>query len=330
MSMKQLRIRPLESLHMGLTRLTGADLAPIAGKETVTPFPPPSTLLGLVGNILGVKISAIRGRGGWKESWIELIRRLCEKRDINSYSTEAPIIWGPLIEGRKKGSKDSRIYLPIYPNYLLDKADLEKYYDGEIGEEEIEELKVVERIGVRLSREMEKVAKVAKRGYRYKANYVAYTTSNLEEVSLVYLISVKELKEGTYTSRLGGEDRFALIEVTEPEDWVSDLYNLKGRRGFLLQPLLYSLKEEYGNTANLSQISQLRCIEKIHIPLSKGGIKRPKAVIWGLGYDEVRKLRRPYYSALPHGSLVELKEDCLRIRAVGLYSVLGYGSLLKF
>ncbi len=313
--MRQVTIKPVEPLHLGLTRLTGADLAPVTATAAVTPFPPPSTILGLLGNLRGIRLR--HECASWRVSWEILVKQMGAEVNLSSTWVKEPLIWGPLL--RVGGSQ---YYVPLYPNAMLPVSDLEKYLRGE--EVKVEKFGVQIRTGVKLARG----TKVVERGYRYSAGYTAYVTRNLEAVEVVYLTSL-DVKEGSYSARVGGEDRIALVEVSEPEKELFKLYNSEGERAVLLQPLLYSVD----GVAALGSVSSLACVEELRVSKvvveGRERVVGPRAVKWGLGYDEVCRLRRPLYDAIPHGTLLKLRSECEEARAVGLYSQLGYGSLLK-
>jgi CRISPR-associated protein Cmr3 len=312
MSTVAIKLRPLEPLHLGVRNLGGIEGFSI---DEVVHTPLPSTVLGVIGSILGIKIDCRCGSEKYD---------LCDPRELISQltgielnldtRTSEPVLWGPLIE-----TGNGR-YIPIGNRFLREEHAGEyvkaatRYYRGEdvkdLGRLLISYADAWSKVGIELNEEAKTVNRM------FKARYVSYR----HNLNLTYLLRAgKKLNNGVV--RLGGEGRLAMLSVTDEKINTSR----KGNYAIALQPILIHSDK---TTADIGEVVGLECVEEIYGAFD-GEKFKVRVVDVGLGFSEACKFRRPMLKAMPQGTVVKLREDCGDVVAIGLLSTLGYGSIYK-
>ncbi|GGP20800.1 hypothetical protein GCM10007981_10340 [Thermocladium modestius] len=339
----RLLVSPLEPLHLGLGDLGGPESFSV---DSVTRVPPPTTILGALGNYLNVRLTNVCNgliNGSYSfEDLIQLVSEIFGEKDISAqdlinYNKE-PLLWGPLIYMRGNGK-----YYVSTGDVYIERNELLKFVESIIKKllkptpdespTQVEKRLIVQestRIGVSIDRSTGTVSNM------YRARFVNYK----EDIEMVYLLKrpsnglLGSMLNESYGSsnniggggaqvltRLGGEGRVALISF---EDGDADLWG-GGELAVTLQPILY-----YQDRAGmkLSEIRGLECIDEVYGIYSNGRLK-VRTMHLGLGFSEVCGVRRPILQALPAGTIIKLRKECGNAKSVGLLSMLGYGSLLK-
>ena len=223
MSTVVIKLRPLEPLHLGVRNMGGIEGFSI---DEVVHTPLPSTVLGVIGSILGIKIDCRCGSEKYD---------LCDPRELISQltgielnldtRTSEPVLWGPLIE-----TGNGR-YIPIGNRFLREEHAGEyvkaatRYYRGEdvkdLGRLLISYADAWSKVGIELNEEAKTVNRM------FKARYVSYR----HNLNLTYLLRAgKKLNNGVV--RLGGEGRLAMLSVTDEKINTSR----KGNYAIALQP----------------------------------------------------------------------------------------------
>jgi len=312
MSTVVIKLRPLEPLHLGVRNMGGIEGFSI---DEVVHTPLPSTVLGVIGSILGIKIDCRCGSEKYD---------LCDPRELISQltgielnldtRTSEPVLWGPLIE-----TGNGR-YIPIGNRFLREEHAGEyvkaatRYYRGEdvkdLGRLLISYADAWSKVGIELNEGAKTVNRM------FKARYVSYR----HNLNLTYLLRAgKKLNNGVV--RLGGEGRLAMLSVTDEKINTSR----KGNYAIALQPILIHSDK---TTADIGEVVGLECVEEIYGAFD-GEKFKVRVVDVGLGFSEACKFRRPMLKAMPQGTVVKLREDCGDVVAIGLLSTLGYGSIYK-
>jgi len=312
MSTVVIKLRPLEPLHLGVRNMGGIEGFSI---DEVVHTPLPSTVLGVIGSILGIKIDCRCGSEKYD---------LCDPRELISQltgielnldtRTSEPVLWGPLIE-----TGNGR-YIPIGNRFLREEHAGEyvkaatRYYRGEdvkdLGRLLISYADAWSKVGIELNEGAKTVNRI------FKARYVSYR----HNLNLTYLLRAgKKLNNGVV--RLGGEGRLAMLSVTDEKINTSR----KGNYAIALQPILIHSDK---TTADIGEVVGLECVEEVY-GVFDGEKFKVRVVDVGLGFSEACKFRRPMLKAMPQGTVVKLREDCGDVVAIGLLSTLGYGSIYR-
>ena len=312
MSTVVIKLRPLEPLHLGVRNMGGIEGFSI---DEVVHTPLPSTVLGVIGSILGIKIDCRCGSEKYDLCDLrELINQLMGTELSLITRTSEPVLWGPLIE-----VSDGR-YIPIGNRFLREEHAGEyvkaavRYYKGEdvkdLGRLLISYADVWSKVGIELNEEAKTVNRM------FKARYVSYK----HNLNLTYLLRAGR-KPNNGVVRLGGEGRLAMLSVTDEKINTSR----KGNYAIALQPILIHSDK---TTADINEVAGLECVEEVY-GVFDGERFRVRVIDIGLGFSEVCKFRRPILKALPQGTVVKLREDCGDVVAIGLLSTLGYGSIYR-
>ena len=312
MSTVAIKLRPLEPLHLGVRNLGGIEGFSI---DEVVHTPLPSTVLGAVGSLLGIKIDCRCGSEKYDLcDFRELINQLAGTELSLVTETNEPVLWGPLI---KAGNGR---YIPIGNRFLREEHAREyvkaatRYYRGEdvkdLGRLLISYADVWSKVGIELNEEAKTVNRM------FKAKYVSYR----HNLNLTYLLRAGR-KPNNGVVRLGGEGRLAMLSVGDEKIDPSR----KGNYAIALQPILIHSDK---TTADINEVAGLECVEEVY-GVFDGEKFKVRVIDVGLGFSEVCKFRRPMLKALPQGTVVKLREDCGDVVAIGLLSALGYGSIYR-
>jgi CRISPR-associated protein Cmr3 len=307
-----IKLRPLEPLHLGVRNLGGIEGFSI---DEVVYTPLPSTVLGAIGSLLGIKIDCRCGSEKYDLCDLrELIKQLTGTELSLDTRTSEPMLWGPLIEA------GNGRYIPIGSRFLREEHAGEyvraaiRYYRGEdvkdLGRLLISYADAWSKVGIELNEE----TKTANR--MFKAKYVSYK----HNLNLTYLLRAgRKLTNGVV--RLGGEGRLAMLSVSDEKIDPPR----KGNYAIALQPILIHSSKP---TAGIDEVTGLECVEEVY-GVFDGEKFKVRVIDVGLGFSEACKFRRPMLKALPQGTVVKLREDCGDVIAIGLLSTLGYGSIYR-
>lgn len=304
-----IRFEVIEALRFATGHTGGVE---VYSKELVAVTPLPSTVLGALGAAVKVQL----GAGVCGEPCADLKKLAGELSgrdvDILAESCEEPVIWGPLVAVGDKyyfARGGDLIDVGRRDDYVRSAQGLATPLRGQYS------FKPLLRFGIRLSER-----KVAELGLAYRASFYGYGFKPYP-ASLIYAASLADevaTRLRTGAVRLGGEGRVArLLSMELPED-LRELLSGRGEYAIALSPVLFYAEGE--------TVLGLRDIESVLGVPFPSSVKL-KAETVGLGFSEVCGKRRPLLQALPPGTVLKLKDG--GARAVGLFSCLGYGSLLR-
>ncbi len=311
------QVRPLEPLHLGVRNLGTAEEF---FTDESTAVPPPSTILGALGNAMGILLSIDCGKvkGGVYD--FDDLKQLAHKLlncspNLGDLLSQEPCLWGPLllIDGKYYAPMGIRAIgvdgLKAYVNASMRGQDEAKKLIDELNKMFIQYASINTRVGVDIGD-----AHVTEA--MFKSSYVNYRD---HDVKFIYLLKNLNLTSDIVI-RLGGEGRFALIEggnnVEPPR---------AGKYAVALQPILFSSEDP---TADVGNVRGLKCVEEVY-GVFDGEKFKVRVINIGLGFSEVCRFRRPILQALPQGTVVRLKDECRDALAIGLLSELGYGSIYR-
>ena len=335
--MTALIIKPLGTMRLGVTPIYGSSFL---GMVQTFGVPLPSTILGMLGNLLGIRLDKEQVREDPLLGISVLVKKLCDDPKV-------PIMSGPIVK-----VNETHYAIPLFSKegvFLVNmkammKIDPEK---PQIKKDDIlANVKVDLQPGIALRDTINGVpfGKTTRKGYMYRRGFIRYVSSSTGEgVKVEFLY-----KTGRFLNlgikniiKFGGEDRQAVISEikTEPEELkhVTSLLNAKPGYYITLSPYplipknekaLYLDKNSYIGLETIDNLADI-----IGIPSVGAEDKRaPKIRIirLGLGFSEVLRKRRPQILALPPGTIIHIKRE-LTVKADLYINLLkaGYASLLK-
>jgi len=306
------RFEVIEALRFARGHTGGVE---VYSKELVWATPPLSTALGAVGAALGVQLG--RDVCGRECADLEaLAERLGGRKvDLLSGGCEEPLLWGPLVE------VGEHYYFTVGSSLVSVESRGDYVSTARRGEKLTgawHSLKLITRVGLTLLEE----EKVVKTGLTYRVSFYGYALKPYP-ASLVYAVDLADAAPGRMgVVRLGGEGRVAGLLFLEPPEKLRELLSEEGEYAVTLSPVLFHAESEVepGSTPGLENVEEI-----VGMLIPEGVKLRAETV--GLGFSEVCGRRRPLLQALPPGTVLKLSSGSLR--AVGLFSCLGYGSLLK-
>jgi len=341
-----LKVSYIEPLVMSRVRISTPDM--ISG-HSVLEIPLPSTILGALGNLLGIKLKTPDHLYGLAGLYNEIVSKLkCEQ--------DKPLLKGPLL------LHDGQYYIPIYgketsffiPVDNLDKISerLEKNNLPFVINEELEKYIIHipdERVGVKLKRGYSDLEKTIDLGYMYRysiSTYMLIDNKGNEKVvkpCFTYILNCSEDIELSEYVRLGGRGRISRFELSringfeeEKLDKVKSVKELGiGDKAILLSPLLITVNnkdniyyEDLNKAIKIqSLVIRLRRSDEKYVKLRE--IASDKRIIsLGLGFSEAFNKRRPLLAAIPHGTLIEVVSKNFSKIENELLN-LGYGSAIK-
>ncbi|MCX8137568.1 CRISPR-associated protein [Pyrobaculum aerophilum] len=187
---------------LGYARIASRPLSTpsVAAKDEAVAAPPPSTVLGMLGALAGVRAECPGGGPAGAELQLVMLK---ETLGVKS-------VWGPLVE------IDGVLHAPGLDALYIIKMDNAARAVGKRA------VSVVRRVGLALGPN-----KTAAPGYLYSAIYVA------EKAKYIYYIDAEGLRGGL--ARLGGEGRMAVVEIEEASAGVPEVVN---GRALVLTPVL--------------------------------------------------------------------------------------------
>lgn len=339
-----LLVKPLEPLSLSKRQITGPSF--YQSLPLAFPFPQPTTILGALGNALGIQVSNVRVEN------LEDVKTVSAKI-MEKLECKPPFMQGPLLMVETPTERCTRFYAPMRPDLFVDLNHLGKavvrkganYYasTGICRDEELACIKsrFLVHVGVSLKRTGGQEDKTVKLGYMYKYPVVVYSdakSGKTIEASIVYVINCKQPIHST-VARVGGEGRVAELKTLEDTHGLSSklrspLSELE--KGVYLSVNYVPLIPSKLDTLELST-ERVYGLEFAGMVGSIVGMLQaepspPKIVIekLGLGYSEVAKRRRPTVLALPPGTIITVTEAISKdtIEPIKTLWNIGYTTLL--
>jgi len=284
--------------------------------EPALGIPMPSTILGLVGNVLGVKLNKDVVIKDPLLGLNSLINELSKKlRPVKGC-----LLRGPFIRLSSSRSK-YLLTITIYSKSGTVLVDADKINDVaknlRLHKEYVAGyVKSLLHVGIHL-KDYEEEARVAKPGYMFRRllTYVVDVEGNPVDYEYIYVVDPQEGFPHHVVVRLGGEQRQSVLRLV-------DINNLEGceiLKGLLEKltsldqvlepsthilltpaPLLSSHESLYYGEPGLVPEN----INVIGVPTNKG--VKPYVIRIGLGFSEVVNVRRPQLISLPPGTIVRI------------------------
>jgi hypothetical protein len=332
--MRILVVEPLEPLSLSTSPITGIDMLSTAHPLTI---PLPTTVAGALGALLGVTLAS--------EDPVQGMRELVEK--IGSVlSCRKPVILGPLLQLSIDGSWSEPLISIGWRRFASFRCvnseamfiDLEVCKDCK----SLAAAFTTIAYGVSLERRATEPGicgeKRARTGYLYRYPIVTYRAVCRDsevpaKTRLLYVINCEKAESLRGIVRFGGEGRVAKV-YTDSVEGVSGVESiLTASPGLYIALSPVPLIPKAGNAIYLEPGSflGLERVEEIVgiLPTTPG--KPPKVVVeaLGLGFYEVKRVRRPAIVALPPGTVLRVGRglsDAVHPLLETLYSI-GFASL---
>jgi len=331
--MRALIIEPVESLSLSSSPITGIDLLTYVSPLSL---PLSTTIVGAIGSLLNVKLKSQDPVEGLEELANILIEKLrCRK----------PIIAGPLTQFSYRNAWSKPMVnigwrLFVNPDCITNDYTID--VDSCSEAQGLAEFSPIIATGVSLERTVTEKhvegAKKARVGYFYKYPMLSYTiiagkTREVAKPRFIYAFNCDECIEG-YT-RVGGEGRIARVytQDIEVEGEIMSPLSISEGTFIALSPIpILPLRNdllllEPQDVAGLEFVTEI-----IGVPRGDRGLPHKILVErLGLGFYEVKKIRRPQIISLPPGTIIKtggstksVQDPLLRI----LYTI-GFASLYK-
>jgi CRISPR type III-B/RAMP module-associated protein Cmr3 len=301
------------------------------------PLPLPSTIVGCLATLLLDKeISAIPNTFiSWEDALIQVLGLNGEACFRGPYLLVDHEVYVPFEEGLIKLADLSRTFRKLNLEEVVHKASFLR----EVLEQLMVRLKKVENVGVGL----ERTTKTVRRGLLYSAEFIDYlSTFSGHKVSIamdVYGATALNKLSSTerYVIRLGGEGRTVQIKIRETRYLEEGVKKIIKETSSEKKSIIYMVSPALMRTplTNLAPVVSTKKprfpVDGIPVELLAGHIN-----ILGAGFDLYRKIRKPMYASLTHGSLllIEIEQaDLTKLYQHGLSDVgckLGYGTFIPF
>jgi len=325
--MKTLIVKPVEPLSLTAAPITSYD---IFSYVSTLSTPLPTTVIGFIGAALGVKLVSKDPMEGFEELVNSVKERL---------KCEDPVIIGPLVFFKVDGSMRGPT-IPVRNKLFVHLSSIIKTTLGyNIKCSECFEYKPLVMTGIALKRRAPGEEKSVRKGYMYKYPLVTCRergTGKVAEPFFIYVLNC-EVALDKKVIRVGGESRVAEVYVTTEKlfvEYASKLTNpLKTlQRGVYVAvspiPLLHAQVDGLylDNTLGLEFV---RGVEGV-IGVPQEGDKPPKIIVerLGLGFYEVKGVRRPQILVLPPGTLVKVETPSISLPTMfKLLYTIGFSSL---
>jgi hypothetical protein len=332
--MKILVIEPLEPLSLSTSPITGIDMLSTAHPLTT---PLPTTVAGALGALLGVTLAS--------EDPVQGVRELIEKIE-SVLSCRKPVILGPLLQLSIDGSWSEPLINIGWRRFVSLKCinseamfiDLDVCRDCK----SLAVAFTAIAYGVSLERRATESGvcgeKRARTGYLFRYPVVAYRAVCRDsevptKTRLLYAIKCEKAEGLRGVVRFGGEGRVAKV-YTDSVEGVSSVESiLTASPGLYIALSPVPLVPKAGNAIYLEpeNFLGLERVEEIIGILSTALGKPPKVVVetLGLGFYEVKRVRRPAIIALPPGTVLRIGRGLSGVAnplLEALYSI-GFASL---
>ena len=332
--MKVLVVEPLEPLSLSTSPITGIDMLSTAHPLTI---PLPTTVAGALGALLGVTLVS--------EDPIQGIRELIEK--IGSrLGCRKPVILGPLLQLSTDGLWSEPLINIGWGRFVsLRCVNSEAMFIDLDVCRDCKSLAVAFTAiayGVSLERRATESGvcgeKRARAGYLYRYPVVAYRAVCRDgevpaKTRLLYLINCEKAESLRGVVRFGGEGRAAKVYTDSVEGIGGVESILTASPGLYIALSPVPLIPKAGNAIYLEPGSflGLERVEEIVgiLPTAPGKPPRVAVEALGLGFYEVKRVRRPAIVALPPGTVLRIDRglsDVVHPLLEALYSI-GFASL---
>lgn len=330
-----IRIRPT-----GPARLSQIPVLPSsfiqASREPALGVPPPSTILGILGAALGIRLGKDLARRD-PLLGLSLVTQELESRGLR------PIIGGSLLLGPivlVEGTPAIPVYSKGATRFIKTESVERVLAEEKLKEEDIVAVaKLISSVGVGLGDygPADYHAKRVVPGQTFRRSYVYLVRPDTgDPVNYEYLILVKTNREPPIMNsyvRMGGRTRIARVSVEEASNELQRLIGLaatpctgEAASGKYLTitpwPFIPSEDTLYLEGPLDPKPKKIIGVPGIHAP-------KPRVTTLGLGFSEVAGIRRPLLPTIPPGTIIELDEStaCPPL-ALGLEKA-GYYQLLR-
>ena len=307
--MKMLIVEPVEPLSLSSSPITGIELL---SSVNPLPLPLPTTVAGALGACLGIELMSSDPIKGIEELVDKLLDRLrCRE----------PLLLGPLTQFNAENRWSEpmvNIGWKLFANPKCISKEL--HIDTEKCEEsgDLARFEAIIATGVSIERKVSPIGamgeKKIKIGYLYKYPISVYkviqaSVAKPARPRFLYLLNCDEKIDGYV--RFGGEGRIVKMYTRELEavKGMEMPLNISKELYIALSPIpLLPIREEALYLDSQSMLGLNFVSEIIGIP-QQSKEKPPKVVVEniGLGYYEVKRVRRPLILALPPGTIVKTK-----------------------
>lgn len=340
--MKVLEITPLEPPVFSRSPIHGPDMI---SSSIPAPFPQPTTVAGMIGSILGIRLANPSRLVGLEELYKQL-KDLC--RD--------PIFKGPIA---MFNSISDDIYIPTGGSRFAPISRIKQfegiYYLDLSGKgSPVVDATWIERIGVKLIRGYTALDKVVDKGHMYRYSITIYKTAEGENVvpTFIYILNCS-IDEQDHIIRLGGEGRVFRVSIRDPEEQVRSIMNRVftpieeiSNGSYILispSPLIHICAKATGpDIPRISDLTGSEYVKEIvgllpSIESSEGlEMIRGKRVLFkkrierlSLGYSEAFNKRRPQILAIPSGTVINARMPGNVNDLVKILWGLGFSSIFK-
>jgi len=340
-------IKPLGPARLASLPILGLE---VLGAQKVLGIPLPSTVLGLMGHLLNIRLKQDQVEKDPLLGIGALIDRISARNEKYNSVIQGPVICVSLHAGSFNDSSESvcktvreQVFtVPIFTKEGVKLVRWDAVKDlGRVSDEEaliIPEDAVIgwavsrTEVGVALRDSiMRSWSRVVMPGYTFRKSFVQYVNRHGRslEVEFVYKLTVESSLQKTI-ARLGGEGRQAIVEVKNlsREREVTEIIRritspLEARPGDYLVLNYWPLIPRNKNTLYLERdrIIGLEFFDNpsediIGIPRIANSTGSPTIYIvrLGLGFSEVVKQRRSQILALPPGTLIKVKHPFSEVR----------------
>jgi hypothetical protein len=333
--MRILVVEPLEPLSLSSSPITGIDTLSTAHPLTV---PLPTTVVGALGALLGVTLTSADPVQGLNELVEKVGSRLgCGK----------PLILGPLLQLSVDGSWSEPLISIGWKRFAsLRCINSEAMYIDLDGCRDCKSLAIASTsiaYGVSLERRATDLGvygeKRARTGYLYRYPIIMYRAICRDgevpaKPRLLYIINCERVEDLRGVVRFGGEGRVAkvYVDTVEGVKGVDSILTASPGLYVALSPIpLIPKKENAVYIEHENYLGLERVEEIIGVPPTAPG-KPPKIVVetLGLGFYEVKRVRRPAIIALPPGTVLKIGSggNVSSKLLEALYSI-GFASLIR-
>ena len=342
--MKLLRIEPLEPLVLSRNPIVGPEF--LTGFHRVLGAPLPTTIAGLLGNMLGVTITGV-------SRVLEALERLVSQ--LESRGCKSPIVKGPLFQFKELETREPYVYLgELYTPIGRVKVEKEAPHVGRLPYvdatdcRECVKLLVDERVGIKLLRGYGSDDKVVHLGHMFSYSTPLYETLDGKRVTpvILYSVSCNVKVEGVY--RVGGEGRLAKVTI---EDMPRELEEAFEK---LVSPLEAERIEDNRVYIALTPIPVATTNNQLQVDTNTPGLEFVKSIVGvtpvktkpttaaelvravkrkverlNLGYSEAVGARRPQILSLPVGTIVKARKPAKPpAKTIETLWRIGYATLL--
>jgi len=342
--MKLLKIEPLEPLVLSRNPIIGPEF--LTGFHRVLGAPLPTTIAGLLGNMLGVTITGVSGV-------LEALERLVSQ--LESRGCRSPIVKGPLFQFKELEVEEPYAYLgELYTPIGRIKVEKEAPYVGRLPYvdatdcQKCVKLLVDERVGVKLLRGHGSDDKIVHLGYMFSYSTPLYETLDGTRVTpvILYSVSCNAKVDGVY--RVGGEGRLAKVTIEDTPRELKEVFEK------LVNPLEAEMIEDNRVYIALTPIPIAPANNQLQVDTNTPGLEFVKSIVGitpvktkpataaelvravkrrverlSLGYSEALGARRPQILALPVGTIVKARKPAKPpVRIIETLWRIGYATLL--